>query len=100
MQPKVFDSLDQLDEWSENNANEIARHILKAWREIIEEGTEQIVIVKAQPEEYHEDMNIIVEKGEEKEALETLLQEAIDREDYELAREITDLQEKVDSKED
>ena len=96
MEPKVFQDLDDLEAYATNNQDEIARHILKAWREIIEEGTEQIVIVKAQPEEYHEDMNIIVEKGEEKEALETLLQEAIEREDYELAREITDLQEKVD----
>jgi type II secretory pathway component PulF len=96
MKPKVFADLDEMETWVGQNQDEIARHILKAWREIIEEGTEQIVIVKAQPEEYHEDMNIIVEKGEEKEALETLLQEAIEREDYELAREITDLQEKVD----
>ena len=99
MEPKVFETLDDLDNWATANQGEVARHILKAWREIIEEGTEQIVIVKAQPEEYHEDMNIIVEKGEEEEALETLLQEAIDREDYELAREIADLQEKVDSEE-
>jgi len=96
MEPIIFQDLEEMETWTRENQDEIARHILKAWREIIEEGTEQIVIVKAQPEEYHEDMNIIVEKGEEKEALETLLQEAIEREDYELAREITDLQEKVD----
>ena len=100
MDPKVFQSLEEMEAWTRENQDEIARHILKAWREIIEEDTEQIVIVKAKPEEYHEDMNIIVEKGEEEEALETLLQEAIDREDYELAREITNLQEKVGSKED
>lgn len=96
MEPKEFDDLDEMEVWAKENPDEVSRHILQAWREIIEGGAETLVVVRAQPEEYHEDMNIIVEQGEEKEALETLLQESIDREDYELARDITNLQDKLD----
>lgn len=96
MEPKQFDDLDSMEDWARKNPDEVSRHILKAWREVIEEGTESIVVVTCSPEEYYEDMNIIVEKGEEEEALETLLQEAIDREDYETAREITKLQDKIE----
>jgi len=96
METKVFDDLDEMETWARENPNEVSRHILQAWREIIEGDAESLVIVKAQPDEYHEDMNIIVEEGEEEEALETLLQESIDREDYELARKITKLQDKLD----
>jgi hypothetical protein len=95
MKPKVFRSLDNLENWARENPDKVARHILKAWRKIVEGKKDFIVIIKCKSDDYLEDMNIIVEKGEEKEALESLLNESIEREDYELAKEIKSLQEKV-----
>lgn len=95
MEPKVFHDLDKMETWAEDHPDKVARHILKAWRQIIEEDEEVIVVVRCKSDEYLEDMNIIVEKGEEKEALESLLNESVDREDYELAQKIQELQEKV-----
>jgi len=95
MEPKVFHDLDKMETWAKDHPDKVARHILKAWRKIIEEDEEVIVVVKCKSDDYLEDMDIIVEKGEETEALESLLNEAVDREDYELAKEIKSLQEKV-----
>jgi hypothetical protein len=95
MEPKVFQDLDKMETWAKDHPDKVSRHILKAWREIVEEDEETIVVVRCESEDYIEDMNIIVEKGEEEEALESLLDEAVEREDYELAKEIQSLQEKV-----
>lgn len=97
MEPKTFTNFDEMETWATEHPDEVSRHILKAWREVIEGDKDVIIVVRCtNPAQYDRDMNIIVEKGEEEEALEALLQEAIDREDYEVAQEIQELQEKVD----
>ena len=96
MEPKTFDDLDSMETWARSNQDKVSRLLLRAWREVIEEGKQNVVVISCSPDEYYEDMKIIVEKGEEEEALETLLQETVDREDYELAREITLLQDKIE----
>lgn len=96
MEPKVFEDLDNMEVWAQDHPDKVSRHLLRAWREVVEDGKQSVVVVRCSPEEYFEDMNIIVEEGEAEEALETLLQEAIDREDYEIARDITKLQDKLE----
>lgn len=95
MEPKTFEDLDSMEDWARQNPNKVSRHLIRAWREVIEDGEENVTVISCSHDQYFEDMNIVVEKGEEEEALETLLQESIDREDYELAREITTLQDKI-----
>ena len=95
MEPKTFDDLDSMEDWARENPDKVSRHLLKAWREVIGGDKENVTVISCSDDHYFEDMNIVVEKGDEEEALETLLQESIDREDYELAREITTLQDKI-----
>lgn len=95
MDPITFEDLDEMETWVKDNQDKVARHLLSAWQEVIEEEKESMVVVRASPKGYHEDMDIIVERDEAKEALDTLLDEAIEREDYEIAKEISSLQEKV-----
>lgn len=96
MEPKVFDDLEEMETWAKNSPGKVTRHLLSAWEEVIEnEDLESVTVVRCQPDEYFEDMNIVVEQNEAEEALEELLQESIDREDYEAARDITKLQEKL-----
>lgn len=96
MEPKVFDDLEEMETWAKNSPGKVTRHLLSAWEKVIEnEDLESVTVVRCQPDEYFEDMNIVVEQNEAEEALEELLQESIDREDYEAARDITKLQEKL-----
>lgn len=95
MEPKVFEDLDNMEVWAEENPDDVTRHLLEAWEQIIEGEKETITVVTCKPDEYFEDMNIVVKEEEAEQALEELLQESIEREDYEAARDITALQEKL-----
>jgi len=95
MEPKVFDDLDEMEDWAENRPAEVTRHLLEAWEEIIEGNEEIITISACRPEVYFEDLNIVVEEHEDEEALEQLLEESVEREDYEAAQRIKELQSKL-----
>lgn len=95
MEPKTFESLDSMEKWAKENPGEVTRHLVKAWEKIIEEEKENIVVISCTPRNYQEEMNIVVEEGEEEESLNTLLEESVEREDYEAAKKIKDLQKKI-----
>lgn len=95
MEPKVFEDLDEMEDWAENHPDKVTRHLLRAWEEIIEGDEDILTVIKCQPDEYFEDMDIVVEKHEAEVSLEQLLQESVEREDYEAAQRIKELQENL-----
>ena len=83
MEPKVFDDLDEMEDWAENRPAEVTRHLLEAWEEIIEGNEEILTIISCRPDGYFEDLNIVVEAHEAEEGLEQLLAVSGQSEEYE-----------------
>lgn len=94
---KEFDGVENMEEWAKTNPDKVSRKLVDAWRGVVEEDVQTEVVFQCHCKGAPEPLEVIVESGHESEALETLLREAVEREDYELAQEIQDLQEKLNS---
>lgn len=97
MDIKTFDGVESMESWAKENPDEVSRRMVEAWREVIEDGKKTEIVFRCKQKQLSEPIEVVVESGFEGEALSTLLEEAIEREDYELAQEIQSLQEKVKS---
>lgn len=95
MDIKTFDGVEKMKSWAEENPDKVSRRMVQGWREIIENEKAVEVVFRCKPKQFAEPVDVIVESGFEEEGLSTLLEEAVDREDYELAQKIHSLQEKV-----
>jgi protein-arginine kinase activator protein McsA len=94
---RTFDGVDEMEEWAKANPDKVSRKLVEAWRGVVENGVQSEVVFRCKPKQVPEPIDVIVEAGHESEALQTLLDEAVEREDYELASEIQELQEKLNT---
>lgn len=96
MEPKTFESLEKIEKWADENQGEVTRHLIEAWKEVIETDKESLTVISCNVYQNAEDINIIVESCEAEAALDSLLEESVGREDYEAAQKIQSLQEKLE----
>lgn len=90
MKPKRFPSLEDVDQWLENEPDEVGRHILNSWRYVLENEVDQHPIVRS------DEVTVTVKLHQAEEGIKALMQSAINREDYELAQDIKELQQEFD----
>jgi len=87
MESKQFKSLEDLEQWLEDNPDEVGRHILEGWRYMLENEIEEHLLIES------DEVTVTAELQRAEEGVQSLKQDAIDREDYELAQQIQRLQE-------
>ena len=87
MEPKRFQSLEEVERWLEENPDEVGRHILESWRYLLENDLSRQPIVQC------DEVSVTAEKHQAEGGIQALMESAVGREDYELAQRIKDLQE-------
>lgn len=90
MEPKDFQSLEDLEQWVEGNPDEVGRHILDGWRHVLKNGINELPLVQC------DEVKVTAKLNQAEAGVEALMQSAIDREDYELAQQIKELQEEFE----
>lgn len=87
MNTKNFESVEALERWLDDDPGEVSRHILRTWRHVLENEIDEHEIVQC------DEVVVTAKLDQAEEGIQALKKDAINREDYELAHQIKELQE-------